>query len=104
MAEICLTSENFEQEVMKATTPVLIDFWATWCGPCRMMAPIVEEIAKECEGVLKVAKVNVDEEEALAAKFGIFSIPTLVLMKDGQIVDTLVGYRPKDAVLAFIGK
>ena len=104
MAEICLTSANFEAEVMGATTPVLIDFWATWCGPCRMMAPVVEEIAEEYEGKLKVAKVNVDEEEELAVKFGIFSIPTLVLMKDGHVVDTLVGYRPKDAVVAFIEK
>ena len=104
MAEICLTSANFEKEVMESSVPVLIDFWATWCGPCRMMAPVVEEIAEEYEGKLKVAKVNVDEEEALAVKFGIFSIPTLVLMKDGQVADTLVGYRPKEAVVAFIDK
>ena len=104
MAEIRLTSANFEQEVMGSTNPVLIDFWATWCGPCRMMAPIVEEIAEEKEGVLKVAKVNVDEEPDLAAKFGIVSIPTLVLMRDGQIADVMIGYRPKDAVLAFIEK
>ena len=104
MAEICLTSENFEKEVMGSTTPVLIDFWATWCGPCRMMAPIVEELAEELDGRLKVAKVNVDEEGELAAAFGIVSIPTLVLMKDGQVADTLVGYRPKEAVLAFINK
>ena len=104
MAEICLTSANFEKEVMESTLPVLIDFWATWCGPCRMMAPIVEELAEEYEGKLKVAKVNVDEEAELATKFGIVSIPTLVLMKDGRIVNTLVGYRPKEAVEAFIGQ
>ena len=89
---------------MKSELPVLIDFWATWCGPCRMMAPIVEELAEEKEGVLKVAKVDVDEEPELATKFGIVSIPTLVLMKGGQVVDVLVGYRPKDAVLAFVEK
>ena len=104
MAEIRLTQENFEEEVMKSELPVLIDFWATWCGPCRMMAPIIEEIAEEKEGVLKVAKVDVDEEPELATKFGIVSIPTLVLMKGGQVVDVLVGYRPKDAVLAFVEK
>ena len=104
MAEIRLTQENFEGEVMKSELPVLIDFWATWCGPCRMMAPIIEEIAEEKEGVLKVAKVDVDEEPELATKFGIVSIPTLVLMKGGQVVDVLVGYRPKDAVLAFVEK
>ena len=104
MAEIRLTQENFEGEVMKSELPVLIDFWATWCGPCRMMAPIIEEIAEEKEGVLKVAKVDVDEESDLASKFGIVSIPTLVLMKGGQVVDVLVGYRPKDAVLAFVEK
>lgn len=104
MAEIRLTQENFEGEVMKSELPVLIDFWATWCGPCRMMAPIVEELAEEKEGVLKVAKVDVDEEPELATKFGIVSIPTLVLMKGGQVVDVLVGYRPKDAVLAFVEK
>jgi thioredoxin 1 len=104
MAEICLTHENFQKEVMESTIPVLIDFWATWCGPCRMMAPIVEEIAEEYEGSIKVAKVNVDDEVELASKFGIVSIPTLVLMKNGQIADTLVGYRPKEAVLAFIGQ
>ena len=104
MAEIRLTQENFEGEVMRSELPVLIDFWATWCGPCRMMAPIIEEIAEEKEGVLKVAKVDVDEEPELATKFGIVSIPTLVLMKGGQVVDVLVGYRPKDAVLAFVEK
>ena len=104
MAEIRLTQENFEGEVMRSELPVLIDFWATWCGPCRMMAPIIEEIAEEKYGVLKVAKVDVDEEPELATKFGIVSIPTLVLMKDGQVVNVLVGYRPKDAVLAFVEK
>ena len=104
MAEIRLTQENFEGEVMRSELPVLIDFWATWCGPCRMMAPIIEELAEEKEGVLKVAKVDVDEEPELATKFGIVSIPTLVLMKGGQVVDVLVGYRPKDAVLAFVEK
>ena len=104
MSVIHITNENFEEKVLQAQNKVLLDFWATWCGPCRMMAPIVEEIAEEKEGVLKVAKVNVDEEPDLAAKFGIVSIPTLVLMRDGQIADVMIGYRPKDAVLAFIEK
>ena len=95
MAEITLTSANFQAEVLDSPLPVLVDFWATWCGPCRMVAPIVAEIAAEKAGVIKVGKVNVDEEPGLAGRYGISSIPTLMLFKNGQLVDTMVGARPK---------
>ncbi len=95
MAEITLTSDNFQAEVLDSPLPVLVDFWATWCGPCRMVAPIVAEIAAEKAGVIKVGKVNVDEEPGLAGRYGISSIPTLMLFKNGQLVDTMVGARTK---------
>ena len=95
MAEITLTSANFQAEVLDSPLPVLVDFWATWCGPCRMVAPIVAEIAAEKAGVIKVGKVNVDEEPGLAGRYGISSIPTLMFFKNGQPVDTMVGARPK---------
>lgn len=94
--ELTLTKANFEAEVLTSDVPVLVDFWATWCGPCRMIAPAVEEIANEREGTLKVGKVNVDEEGALAMQFGIQSIPTLLLFKGGQLVDSVIGYRTKE--------
>ena len=103
MAEITITSANFEETVLKSEKPVLIDFWATWCGPCQMIAPIVHQIAEENDNVV-VGKVDVDNEIALAQKFGISSIPTLVLMKNGQAVDTLVGLRSKEQILAFINQ
>ena len=95
MAEIVRTEQNFEEEVLKSEIPVLVDFWATWCGPCRMVAPIVAQIAEEQEGVVKVGKVDVDEQPGLAARFGVMSIPTLIVFKDGEAVNTAVGARPK---------
>lgn len=99
MTEIKITSQNFEDEVLKSDKPVLLDFWATWCGPCRMLSPIVAEIAEENEGKIKVGKVNVDEEEELAAAFRVSSIPMLVVMKDGKVANAAVGYMPKNNVL-----
>ncbi len=96
--EITITSQNFEQEVLKSDLPVLVDFWATWCGPCMMLAPVIEEIAKEYQGKIKVGKVNVDEEGALAMQFGIQSIPTLLYFKGGKLQDTKIGYCTKDQI------
>lgn len=95
MSEIVLTKDNFDVEVMKSELPVFIDFWASWCGPCKMLAPHVSELAKEYEGKLKVCKVNVDDEPELAAAFKIVSIPTIVIMKDGNVTNTSVGYMSK---------
>lgn len=100
--ELVLTKDNFEQEVLQSDVPVLVDFWATWCGPCRMIAPAVEEIANERAGTLKVGKVNVDDEGPLAMQFGIQSIPTLLLFKGGKLADTAVGYRTKEQLDAWL--
>ena len=97
-----ITRENFENEVMKSNIPVLIDFWAPWCGPCRMMGPIIEQLAEEYEGKAKVGKVNVDEEGELSQAFGVMSIPTIVLVKDGKVVKQAVGARPKAEVEAML--
>ena len=99
MSEIIITKENFEAEVINSDKPVLVDFWATWCGPCMMLAPVIEEIANELSGEIKVGKVNVDEEGELAVKFGIASIPTLMVFKNGQVTNTAVGYRAKDEIV-----
>ena len=91
MALVHLTDKNFEKEVLKSELPVMVDFWATWCGPCRMVAPVVEELAKEYENKVKIGKVDVDESPATASKYGIMSIPTLMFFKGGQIMGQLVG-------------
>lgn len=99
MAEIVLTKENFEDEVLNSSIPVLIDFWAAWCGPCKMIAPTIAEIAEEYEGKLKVGKVNVDDEPELAMSFKVSSIPLVVVVNDGKVVDQLVGYRAKEDIV-----
>lgn len=102
MSALKITSKNFENEVLKSEKPVLLDFWASWCGPCKMVAPIIDEIAMEAEGIAKVGKINIDEEEELAQAFHIMSIPTLVVVKDGKVVDSSVGVKPKKAILSLI--
>lgn len=97
-----VTSENFEAEVLQSHLPVLIDFWATWCGPCRMLSPVVDEVAEELAGKVKVCKVNTDEAPELCAAFGIESIPTLVVMRDGKFVRKSVGCIPKASILKLL--
>ena len=102
MAELNITSLNFENEVLNADKPVLLDFYADWCGPCKMLAPVLHEIAEESTGVLKVGKVNVDEQMELAMRFQVSSIPMLVVFKDGKAVAKSVGYRPKSEIVAMV--
>ena len=101
MSAISVNKNNFNQEVLSSDKPVLMDFWAPWCGPCRMVVPLVEEIAKERSDI-KVVKINVDEEQELAMPFGVMSIPTLVVMKNGKIVNQVTGARPKAQILAML--
>ena len=101
MSVLQITKDNFEELVKKSEKPVLLDFWATWCGPCRMVAPVVEEIAEERPDYV-VGKINVDEEMELALEFGIVSIPTLIVMRNGEVARKVVGYRPKPEILALL--
>ena len=103
MAIIQLTSDNFEAEVLNSDKPVLVDFYADWCGPCKMMAPVVDQIAEENDDI-KVGKINVDDEQDLAAKYSVMSIPTIGFFKGGDIVDKSVGAKPKSELLKMIGK
>lgn len=102
MSVITLNKDNFETEALHSDKPVLIDFWASWCGPCKMLSPVVDQIAEETDAV-KVCKVNVDEEQELAQQYGVMSIPTLVFMKEGKVVDQSVGVVPKAKILSMIG-
>jgi len=98
MAALHFTGSNFKAEVLDSDIPVLVDFWAPWCGPCRMVGPVVEEIANDFAGKAKVGKVNVDEEQDLAIRYGVMSIPTLIVFKNGKPAETVVGLRPKQAI------
>ena len=99
---INLTNENFEKEVISSEKPILVDFWASWCGPCQMIAPIVEEISNELSDRIEVGKLNVDEQPEIAIKYDVMSIPTLILFKDGKVVNTIIGYHSKEEILDFI--
>ena len=100
--EIILTKDNFETEVLKSEKPVLVDFWATWCPPCRLLGPVIAEIAEEQITSLKVGKVDVDEQKELASQFNVMSIPTMILFKDGKVVKEILGYKPKEEILELI--
>lgn len=102
MATVAVNNANFNAEVLQAAEPVVVDFWAEWCGPCKMIAPSLEEIASELAGKVKVAKLNIDENPELAAKFGVRSIPTLAIFKGGEVADIKVGAAPKTALSAWI--
>ena len=102
MNEMNITKENFEAEVMNSDRPVLIDFWAPWCGPCRMLSPTIAEIAEEYGDKVKVCKVNVDEQGELASTFGVMSIPTLVVIKEGKVVNSVTGVRPKEQIVGML--
>lgn len=102
MAEITLTKNNFDREVMQSPLPILVDFWAPWCGPCRMLAPILEEVAHDMAGKATIGKVNVDEEPELAEKYQITSIPTLLVFRAGQLVSATVGGRSKEQILELL--
>lgn len=102
MSEIIITENNFEAEVLKSSMPVLVDFWAEWCGPCQMLSPVVSELATELTDWMKVGKVNVDNNHSLAVKYGVVNIPTLILFKDGEPIKTIVGYHTKEEIIGLI--
>ena len=102
MSAIQINKTNFTEEVIRSDRPVLLDFWAVWCPPCRMLSPVIEEIAEEYEGRAKVGKINVDEEPELAAMFAVENIPTVVVVKNGKVVNTSVGYKPKEQITAML--
>lgn len=104
MAELTITKQNFDTEVMQADKPVLLDFWAEWCGPCRMLSPVISETAEDFDGTVKVGKINVDDQRELAERFEITVIPTLVIIKNGTVVLKFTGYRTKDAVAEMLNK
>jgi thioredoxin 1 len=101
---LTLTQDNFEKEALQSTTPVLVDFWAEWCGPCKMIAPVLDELAGEYQGKIKIGKVNVDEHQGLAAQYRVSSIPTLLILKNGQIVEQIVGAKGKSALKASLDR
>ena len=101
MSVMNITKNNFQKDVVQSDKPVLLDFWATWCGPCRMVSPIVDEIASE-RGDLKIGKINIDEQQELASAFQIMSIPTLVMMKEGKVINQMIGARPKSQILSML--
>jgi thioredoxin 1 len=101
---LTLTSENFQQQVLKSTTPVLVDFWAEWCGPCKMIAPILDELADEYSGRVSIGKVNIDEHQTLATQFGVRAIPTLLLFHNGEVSEQIVGLRSKRDLKASMDK
>ncbi|PIZ75037.1 thioredoxin [Candidatus Peregrinibacteria bacterium CG_4_10_14_0_2_um_filter_38_24] len=103
MAEMHFTKDNFEEEVVKSDKPVLVDFFAQWCGPCKMMGPVIEELAKEYEGTWKIGKCDIDESPELAEQFGVQSIPTLLFFKDGKVVDKAIGFQGKEALRERLG-
>ena len=102
MSAINITNENFENEVMNSDKPVILDFWAGWCGPCQMLTPIIDEIAEETKGSIKVGKINVDEESDLARRFQVMSIPTIVSIKDGEMIDKIIGVQSKETILNMV--
>ena len=101
---VTITDQNFETEVLKSDTPVLVDFWATWCGPCRAVAPVLEQLAEENDGKVRIAKLNVDENQQVAFQFQVSSIPTFILFKDGKMADRMMGAMPKSAFQSFIDR
>ena len=102
MSEIILTKDNFENEVLNAEGKVLVDFWASWCGPCKMIAPVIEELATELAGRAKVGKVNVDEEAELSIQYGVMSIPTILIFENGKVIGKSIGYKDKEELLELL--